>query len=157
MVRKFLLRYLGPNYQLSQADPYGILLAMLCVKKAKKVRGNGGTTRYSATFSVTGNVTVGRKKKFEGLSEHCTVQFNNFVELVLKTEFHTLAFTYTQGPEGTTRTIQEAVDDFMNKFGLTAEDIDPMSLRRSFLRYRRRYLDQHNALVTHRQRHGLPV
>jgi hypothetical protein len=136
---KFLQLHLGRNYTLRQDDPFGIFLLVLLQKNLSKARLDSSLGRYTSTWEVSTCENKLRKSGYKGLTNLTVVYFNNFVEGVLKQEFHSAATIYTKTGNGT---IQDAIDDFMEKYDITPEDIDPMSLRRGFIRYRRQNIDR---------------
>jgi hypothetical protein len=136
---KFLQLHLGKGYTLRQDDAFGIFLFILLQKNLTRGRLDASLDRYTATWEVNTCEHKLRKSGYKGLTNLTIVYFNNFVESVLKQEFHSAAAIYTKTGNGT---IQDAIDDFMEKYDITPEDIDPMSLRRGFIRYRRANIDR---------------
>lgn len=132
--RKFLAFYLGENYKLRIDDAYGLHLFVLLQMSNEKSQFKNSLKRYKCKFEVEASDDRLAKAGYQGLTNLTIIYFNNFVEAVFKQEFHSAADIYLKMGKGT---VQNAINDIMDKFALTAEDIDPMTLRRGYLRYRK--------------------
>jgi hypothetical protein len=148
--RKFLAFYLGENYEMRLDDPYGLFLFILFQKNLSNSRRETSLGRYTQSWGISTCEEKLRKKGYKGLTNLTIVHFNNFVEGVCKAEFHSAAALYQKFGQGT---IETAIQDFMEKFGLTADDIDPMTLRRSYIRYRRNNIDRDKLQVRLYKKH----
>ena len=84
-VRKFLLHHLGESYKLSRLDTFGRELKTLLEQKKTNNFLNGYTRCYTQVFgvSVEGNLIL--QKRLKALNSKEIIDFNNFVEDVIKT------------------------------------------------------------------------
>jgi hypothetical protein len=129
---KFLTRHVGHNYQLRLDDPFGNYLFTQLRKNSKSKRAEGFMSRYTCTFPVSVCPDKLRKKGARAITSLTIINFNNFVELIFKHEFHTFVETWT---EENGLTIAEAIRRFCQRYNLSEEDISEDTLRRSYLRY----------------------
>ena len=132
-VRKYLLLHLGAGYKLSQLDPYGRCLKLLLQLKQKKSSWDGFMSRYTAEFdvSVLGKVLI--QKRLSDLNSKQIIDFNNFVEAIIKEEFFGVlasrrAFGLSQ---------HAAIQAFRAKYNFEDEDISFETLKKAWQREKR--------------------
>jgi len=130
-VAKYLLLHLGGGYKLSQLDPYGRHLKLLLASKRTNNFLNGFTKCYTATFnvSVEGNMIL--QKRLKALNSKEIIDFNNFVEGIIKTEFYGMVdsrrhFGLSQ---------YGAIQQFRAKYNFEDEDITHDALKKAWQRY----------------------
>lgn len=131
-VRKYLLKHLGEGYKLSQLDAIGRHLKMLLQLKPEKKEWDKHTGRYKATFSVgvEGNLIL--QKRLRALTSKSIIDFNNFVEGIIKTEFYGMVancstFELSQ---------YSAIQAFREKYDFQDEDMSHDTLKKAWQRYK---------------------
>lgn len=130
-VRKYLLHHLGEGYKLSQLDAFGRYLKLLLQQPRTNSFLDGFTGKYTANFgvSVEGNVIL--QKRLRELSSKSIIDFNNFVEGIIKVEFH--AFVDNRRAYGLSQ--YAAIHAFREKYNFQDEDISFDTLKKSWQRF----------------------
>ena len=130
-VRKYLMHHLREGYKLTQLDAFGRHLRLLLERRRKNNFLNGFTERYTASFSVAVEGNLILQKRLRALNSKEIIDFNNFVEDVIKTEFYglvdnRLAFGLSQ---------YGAIQQFRAKYDFQDEDITHDALKKAWQRY----------------------
>lgn len=130
-VRKYLLKHLGEGYKLSQLDPYGRCLKMLLQQKPEKKEWDKHLGRYTASFSVSVEGNLILQKRLRSLTSKSIIDFNNFVEHIIKTEFY--GVVDTRRAFGLSQ--YGAIQAFREKYDYQDEDISHDTLKKAWQRY----------------------
>lgn len=130
-VAKYLCHHLGAGYKLSQLDVFGRHLKLLLQQKRENKYLDGFTGRYTAKFSVAVEGNLILQKRLRALNSKEIIDFNNFVEGIIKTEFHGMvaaraAFSLSQ---------YAAIQEFRAKYDFQDQDITHEALKKSWQRY----------------------
>lgn len=130
-VQKYLAFHLGRGYKLTSTDAFGRCLKMLLQLPRTNAFLNGFTARYTAVFGVgvEGNMIL--QKRLRSLSAKSVIDFNNFVEAIIKTEFHAFVdnrrlFDLSQ---------YGSIQAFRHKYDFQDEDISFDTLKKSWQRF----------------------
>lgn len=131
-VAKYLEFHLGAGYKLSQLDPFGRELKTLLGQKKKNKWFNGFTRRYTSTFgvSVEGNLIL--QKRLKGLTAKEIIDFNNFVEGIIKHEFYGCVANRCLVNQSQYSSIQA----FREKYDFHDEDMSYDTLKKAWQRYK---------------------
>ena len=131
-VRKYLLHHLGSSYKLSRLDTFGRELKTLLEQKKTNNFLNGYTRCYTHVFgvSVEGNLIL--QKRLRALTSKSIIDFNNFVEGIIKTEFYGMVancstFELSQ---------YSAIQAFREKYDFQDEDMSHDTLKKAWQRYK---------------------
>lgn len=131
-VKKYLLYHLGEPYRLTSTDAFGRHLKMLLQQPREKAFLDGFTAKYTEVLgvSVEGNMIL--QKRLRALSSKSIVDFNNFVEAVIKTEFHSFVdnrrlFKLSQ---------YGSIQAFRDKYDFEDSDISFDTLKKSWQRFK---------------------
>lgn len=132
-VRKFLLHHLGESYKLSRLDTFGRELKTLLEQKKTNNFLNGYTRCYTHVFgvSVEGNLIL--QKRLKALNSKEIIDFNNFVESIIKTEFY--GFVANRRLFGLSQ--YGSIQAFRAKYDFQDEDISHDTLKKSWQRYKK--------------------
>ncbi|MGI4759896.1 MAG: hypothetical protein ACRYF0_04265 [Janthinobacterium lividum] len=130
-VRKYLLHHLRADYKLTRLDAFGRHLRLLLERRRKNNFLNGFTERYTQTFGVAVEGNLILQKRLRALNSKEIIDFNNFVEDVIKTEFYGMvdnrrAFGLSQ---------YGAIQQFRAKYDFQDEDITHDALKKAWQRY----------------------
>lgn len=130
-VAKFLLHHLGAGYRLSQLDPFGRELKNLLQLNRKKTYWDGHTGRYTASFcvAVEGNMIL--QKRLRALTSKSIIDFNNFVEGIIKAEF----FGFVDNHRAFKLSKHGAIQSFRAKYDFQDDDISFDTLKKSWQRF----------------------
>lgn len=137
---KYLELHFGKDYKITQLDHFGIYLIGLLRRPLCKKRYDEFLTAYTAKYSMKFNLREFQKNGKINFSSQIIITYNNFVELIIKTEFH--AFVEANLVPGTT--LIRVIESFRNKYSWTDEDISLDTLIKSFQRYRKKREKNHN-------------
>jgi hypothetical protein len=131
-VRKYLAFHLGAEYKLSQLDPFGRELKMLLGQKKKNEWFNGFTRRYTDSFGVgvEGNLIL--QKRLKGLTPKEIIDFNNFVEGIIKHEF----FGFVDNRCLLDMSQYGSIQAFREKYDFQDEDMSHEALKKAWQRYK---------------------
>ncbi|MGI4862957.1 MAG: hypothetical protein ACRYFZ_03485 [Janthinobacterium lividum] len=131
-VRKYLEFHLGQGYKLTQLDAFGRCLKMLLQLKPEKKDWDKHLGRYKAKFgvSVEGNLIL--QKRLRTLTSKSIIDFNNFVEGIIKTEcFGLVANCHEFGMSQ-----YGAIQAFREKYDFQDEDMSHDTLKKAWQRYK---------------------
>ncbi|AMJ65029.1 hypothetical protein [Hymenobacter sp. PAMC 26628] len=131
-VQKYMLHHLGAAYKLSTLDPLGRHLRMLLQQPRVKKELDAYTARYTAKFALLVKGSLLLEKRFRSLSSKDVIDFNNFVEAVIKTEFH--GFVAAGCEFGMSE--YGAIQRFRAKYDFQDEDISFDTLKKSWQRHK---------------------
>lgn len=129
-VRKYLVYHLTTGYKLTSTDPFGRCLRMLLQQPREKKAWDGFTGRYTALFAVAVDGNQLLQKRLRVLSSKSVIDFNNFVESVIKAEFH--SFVDNRKMFGLSQ--YSSIQQFRAKYDFQDEDISHDTLKKSWQR-----------------------
>ncbi|RZK30398.1 MAG: hypothetical protein EOO63_06840 [Hymenobacter sp.] len=131
-VRKYLEFHLGQGYKLSQLDPFGRELKTLLGQKKKNKWFDGFTRCYTANFgvSVEGNMIL--QKRLKGLTAKEIIDFNNFVEGIIKWEF----FGFVSNRCLVNMSHYSSIQAFREQYDFQDEDMSYDTLKKAWQRYK---------------------
>ena len=138
-ILKFLRKHLGAAYVVTSDDSYGIVLKEHMRSRPQKIERNKGLHRYTSVFSATATSRDFKCPQHLELTSLSIVRFNKFAERICAMEFHTMADICIQDAG---LSIEQAIEKFRTKFGLSEDDWAAMTMRRSYLRYCNNPTDQ---------------
>lgn len=131
-VLKYMLHHLGGEYKLSTLDPLGRHLRVLMEKPRVNKELDAYTGRYTAKFGVLVKGSMLLEKRFRALSSKDVIDFNNFVEGIIKTEFHGFVAAGCEFGQSEYGCIQR----FRAKYDFQDEDISFDTLKKSWQRHK---------------------
>lgn len=130
---KYLACTLGKGYKLSKLDAFGLHLLNIMRRPLDEIQYTHFLSRYKASFTVQVNLQelncLGGKLTAQGI-----VDFNNFVELIIKTEMcgfldYCQLFEIRQS---------KGIQMFKDKYGMSEEDVAFDTLKKSYNRSKRK-------------------
>lgn len=131
-VAKYLAFHLGEGYKLSQLDPFGRELKTLLGQKKENKWFNGFTRRYTASFGVAVEGNLILQKRLKGLTAKEIIDFNNFVEGIIKWEF----FGFVAGRCQVAQSQYSAIQAFREQYNFEDEDMSYDTLKKAWQRYK---------------------
>lgn len=131
-VRKYLLRHLGEGYKLSRLDPFGRELRTLLEQKKENNFLNQFTGAYTAGFSVSVEGNLILQKRLKALNSKEIIDFNNFVEGIIKHEFYGFVANRALFDLSQYGSIQA----FRELYDYQDEDISHDTLKKAWQRYK---------------------
>jgi hypothetical protein len=129
---KFLTRHLGAAYKLSNNDSYGLYLFSLLRQPRTDRQYEDYLGRYTAQFPVSIVPYLVADRACKNCSPLTVVRFNNFVEGIFFTEFHSFVQFRV---EETDMQAKQAIERFCKRFELTEDDISFETLKKNWNRY----------------------
>jgi hypothetical protein len=132
-VRKYLEFHQGTSYKLSRLDSFGRELRRLLEQKKTNAYLDQFTSAYIDKFSVSVEGNLLLQKRLKALNSKEIVDFNNFVEGIIKTEFfgfvaNCVLFKLTQ---------YGSIQAFRQKYDFQDEDISYDTLKKAWQRYKK--------------------
>ena len=128
--KKFLQFHVGANYKLSKQDVFGRHLTQLMRSPLNEKRYETFLDRYTAGWEITFSPNNFFNQGLATTAQ-TTVDFNSFVESLIKTELH--AFVDMARSLGVMQA--KAIRQFMVKYDFQEEDIPYDTLKKSYTRY----------------------
>ncbi|RNI27639.1 hypothetical protein EFA69_16100 [Rufibacter immobilis] len=145
-VKPYTLKYLEASlflqeneiYKLSKLDAFGLFLNTLMRRPLDDIQYHNYLKRYTAIFQVSVKVDeiviMGFKLTPQGM-----VDFNNFVEGIIRSEFHAYVdYALEYGSSSRAKAFLK----FREKYNMSEEDYPFETMKKSYDRYRERKLNK---------------
>jgi hypothetical protein len=131
-VRKYLEKHQGTSYKLSRLDPFGRELRRLLEQKKTNAFLDQFTGAYTDAFSVSVEGNLILQKRLKALNSKEVIDFNNFVEGIIKTEF----FGFVDNRVLFKLSQYGSIQAFRLKYDFQDEDISHDALKKAWQRYK---------------------
>ncbi|MGV3540690.1 MAG: hypothetical protein ACO1OQ_12830 [Rufibacter sp.] len=131
---KYLEVHFGVNYKITQLDHFGLFLMEVLRRKWDRKRYEGYMAAYTAQYPMFYNTKEFLRTDRVHFTSENIVCYNNFVESIIKAEFHAFMELYLND----STTIANVIESYRKIYNWTDDDISLDSLSKSFQRYQKK-------------------
>ena len=130
-ILKYLQFYLGAEYNLSESDPYGLMLFGLLRRPITDSRKDELVAKYTGRFEVQYGAYSPQQFGLKNLTGKTVYLFNSFVHSILKQDLH----SYVDLMTDMGNQVKYSIECFMRKYDFQETDIAYDTLLKSYQRF----------------------